>query len=255
MSDPLARSVSKRAQRWLTPASKKWDPPNYATSEQTRDAAVDAIAQHRCDHYTRRPGIAPLCQLIARRMATRDVEIDPNDGVVITGGAAETRYVALRALAARSTVYVVAEQMHRYQTVAELAEVTLVPVDLMAPPADARKGALLLGFPIDTSTEMYVAIAEWACQSDMIVIADEIEQPVLADSTLRPFASLPGMAERTVTLGGFAHEPGLLAWQVAWFAGPKSLLSKVRTLKQAMTICSPAPGQYAALAAMEELEK
>jgi aminotransferase len=60
------------------------------------------------------------------------------------------------------------------------------------------------------------------------------------------------MAERTLTLGSFADLPGLNGWQVSWFAGPTPLVTQVRDLKQAMTICSPAPGQYAALAALGE---
>ena len=256
MTDPLSRAVAKRAQRWLTFSSEKFASeetavPNHSTSAQARNAAVEAIGQHHCDHYTRRPGIAPLCQLVAQRMAAKDVEIDPDDGVVITGGATETRYVALRALAAGSTVYVMANQIAAYQAVADLAEATLMPFNLEEP-ADSQEGVLLFQPPSDPSDENFAMLIRWASASNITIIADEIEKPILADSDLRPFASLPGMAERTLTLGGFAHEPGLQAWQVAWFAGPKPLAMKVRTLKQAMTICSPAPGQYAALAATQE---
>jgi aspartate/methionine/tyrosine aminotransferase len=215
---------------------------------------MEAMAQNKCDHYTRRPGIAALCRLVAQRMAAKDVALDPDDGVVITGGAAETRYVTLRALAANASIYVPAEQMAHYEAVADLAEVTLVPLDLENPPAAGQEGFLLVELSADVGDERYAALATWASQGNITVIADETEQPLLTAGDSRPFASLPGMAERTLTLGGFAHEPGLAAWQVAWFAGPKALATKVRTLKQAMTICSPAPGQYAALAATEEVD-
>jgi aspartate/methionine/tyrosine aminotransferase len=65
-------------------------------------------------------------------------------------------------------------------------------------------------------------------------------------------ASLPQMAARTLTLGGFAGAPGLAAWQISWLAGPKPLLGPARDLKQAITICTTAPSQYAALAALAE---
>jgi len=254
MTDPLARAISKRAQQWLTFESNEIAAPDRSTSSQVIDAVMEAIAQHQCDHYTRRPGIAPLCQLVTQRMAAKDVEIDPDDGVVITGGAAETRYVAIRALAAQSTIYVRADQMEQYQAVADLAGATLMPFNLM-PPTDSGEGILLIQPPDDHSDEQFAMLVRWASQSNITIIADEIDQPILADDRHRPFASLPGMAERTLTLGGFTHEPGLEAWQVAWFVGPKPLATKVRTLKQAMTICSPAPGQYAALAATEEASR
>ena len=253
MTNPLARAVAQRAQRWLTDVPSAQPSEEQQSSESVRGAVVDAIAQHKCDHYTRRPGIAPLCQLVAQRMAAKDVVLDPDDGVVITGGAAEARYVAIRALAAGSTAYVMADQMAHYQAAADLAEVTLMPFDPEAPPADSQGGVLLIQPPSDPSDEQFAMLTNWASNNDVTIIADEIEQPMLANEALRPFASLPGMAERTLTLGGFAHEPGLQAWQVAWFAGPKALAMQVRTLKQAMTICSPAPGQYAALAATQEI--
>ena len=96
-------------------------------------------------------------------------------------------------------------------------------------------------------------LATWAAANALSVIADEIDTPLLAlDHHARPFAGLPGMAERTLTLGAFPDTPALTAWQVAWFAGSKGLVGPVAKLKQAMTICSPAAGQYAALAATEE---
>lgn len=252
MTDPLQRAVAKRAQRWLTDQPNEPAPSHASTSAKVREMTMEAIAQKKCDHYTRRPGIAPLCQLVTERMAAKDVVVDPDDGVVITGGAAETLYVALRALAAGSTAYVMADQMAQYQAVADLAEVTLVPFNLASPSTDGQEGVLLVQPPLDYSGEQFTLLLNWANKSDVTIIADESDQPLLSDDVARAFASLPGMTERTLTLGGFAHESGLNAWQVAWFAGPKPLALKVRALKQAMTICSSAPGQYAALAATQE---
>lgn len=253
MSSPLKNAVARRAKRWLESQPDEVAELSGTTATRVRSAVVEAMAQNECDHYTRRPGIASLCQLVSQRMAAKDVDIDPNDGVVITGGAAETRYVALRALAAHSTVYVRADDVARYQVVADLAEVTLAPVDIDNPISKDQEGILLVRQSTGAVTEEYAELVKWAGQNDMTIIADEIERPLLSDDELRPIASLPGMAGRTLTLGGFTHEPGLQAWQVAWFAGPKPLATRVRTLKQAMTICSPAPGQYAALAATQEV--
>ena len=64
-------------------------------------------------------------------------------------------------------------------------------------------------------------------------------------------ATLPGMAERTLTIGSFAAVPGLAAWQVSWVAGGKEIFPPVRDLKQTITICTAAASQYAALAAVQ----
>jgi aspartate/methionine/tyrosine aminotransferase len=82
---------------------------------------------------------------------------------------------------------------------------------------------------------------------------------VLSLETLEPFVfdgrehlsigSLPGMAERTVTINGF-DAYGLAGWRVGYAAGPESILGPMTQLKQAMSICSSAVSQYAALAAI-----
>ena len=36
--------------------------PSSSTSPALRESAIDAVEHHLCDHYTRRPGIAPLCR-------------------------------------------------------------------------------------------------------------------------------------------------------------------------------------------------
>lgn len=255
MTDPFQHFVAQRAQRWITYPLVESDEGLQATSPRVREAVIEAMQRHQCDHYTRRPGIAALCQVIAQRLAAKDVVVDPNDGAVITGGAAETRYVALAALAANAPLYILAAAVPRYQPIADLINATIVPLDPAAPLPESSGGVLLVTTADKPAPEFYGRLAQWADAAKLTVIADEIDQPLLAPtSSVRPFAGLPEMAERTLTLGGFPDAPGLAAWQVAWFAGPKALAGAVGALKQAMTICSPAPGQYAALATTTEVD-
>ncbi len=251
---PLLHAVAQRAQRWLHEA-----PPDEtgaaektaaASSPAVRAAVIAAMQRNACDHYTRRPGIAPLCRAVTERLAAKDVVVDPEDGIVITGGVAETRFVALRTLAAQQTLYLLPESLTRYQALAEFTGATVHVVDPAGELPVAAGGVLLIAA---TQPEPVLArLAQWAATANLTVIVDAIDVDLLGEESLeRPFASLPGMADRTLTLGSFANLTGLDAWQVAWFAGAKPLVVKVRNLKQAMTICSPAPGQYAALASLQ----
>jgi DNA-binding transcriptional MocR family regulator len=166
--------------------------------------------------------------------------------------------VALRALAAGQTVYVPHTVLPEHQTALEFAG---AHVTLFDPLGDlpVSNGGLLVLPALDPSTgqrfsvETLQRLALWAAESDLTVVADEIDLLLLrGEAGGQPFAAQPGMAERTLTLGGFAETPGLAAWKVAWFAGPPALVAQARTLKQAMTICTPAASQYAALGALEE---
>lgn len=60
-------------------------------------------------------------------------------------------------------------------------------------------------------------------------------------------ASLPGMAERTLTLGTFNGMPSPDTWSLSWIAGSESLMASVRGMKLALSLCSPAVSQQAAL--------
>jgi aspartate/methionine/tyrosine aminotransferase len=219
-----------------------------STSTAVREASADAVERHQCDHYTRRPGIAPLCRAIAARLSTQGVPTHEND-VVISGSVQECRYVALRSLAVGRTVYMAVGPSEVYSAALQFAGAA--PVLLAAgeelPAAGAAGQALLLiAHPSAADSER---LAAWAAAQDLPVVADETLAPLVGHT---PFAALEGMAQRTLTLGSFAGAPGLSAWQVSWFAGPKALLTPVRDLKQSITICTSAPSQYAALAALAE---
>jgi aspartate/methionine/tyrosine aminotransferase len=211
-----------------------------STSPAVRSAVAQAMTDHLCDHYTRRPGIAPLCRRVAAALADVGMTVDADDGVVIAGGPQETRFVALRTLAAGGAVYVRAGASKRYASAAQLAEATLLEYEAETPIGQSpgvwiwQPGSATLAADLDP---------------DAVIIADLLD----GAGSLEPLRELgeTSASEQVLILGNFGADAGLDAWNVAWFAGPKPLAAKVRTLKQAMTICTPAPGQYAALAVLE----
>ena len=60
-----------------------------------------------------------------------------------------------------------------------------------------------------------------------------------------PLATLPGMAERTVTISSGGKTFSFTGWKVGWVNGPAPLVDAVRTAKQFLTYVSPAPFQLA----------
>jgi len=265
MTTPLELAVAARGKRWLEAEDEPvgtldlaGDGLAEATSAAVREATVAALERHLGDHYTRRPGIAPLCKAVARHLATFGLTVNPDNEVVITGGPQESRFVALRVLAVGRTVYVpTVAPWPAYAAALSFAGAAAARFDPEGELPEAQRAVLLLPTPNPATGQAYAAetlarLAAWAAAADLAVIADEAAAPLLRpDRAHVPFASLPAMAERTLTLGSFASVPGLDAWNVAWFAGPKSCSVPVRDLKQAMTICSSAASQYAALGGWE----
>lgn len=259
---PLGRAVAERGKHWLAPADTPAAPFDLSgdslegsTPAEVRSSTIAALHKHLGDHYTRRPGIAPLCVAVATALAEADIAVDADKDVVIAGGAQEARFVALRALAPGLAVYLpLPAPLEHYRTAVAFAggELRSFAPDGELP--EAQGGLLLIANPNPATGQTYERatlgrLAQWASDAGLTIITDETAAPLLRPGVaLTHIAALPGMAERTLTLGSFAGTPGLAAWQVAWFAGARALVTKVRDLKQAMTICSPAAGQYAALA-------
>lgn len=257
----LARAAAQRGRAWLessndAPIDWSDELSRGTTTDAVREAAIAALHEHLGDHYVRRPGIAPLCNAVAEYLASDDIAVDANNGVVISGGMQEARFVAVRALAPGHTIWMPRPApLPLFDDAARFAGATIELFDPAEEPRAASGDLLIFANPNPATGQVYddatlARLAQWASSANLTVIADETAAPfVRAGGAFRRFATLPDMADRTLTLGSFAGTPGLAAWHVAWFAGPKTLATKARDLKQSMTICSPALSQYAALAA------
>ena len=233
--------------------------PSGSTSPALRESAIDAVEQHLCDHYTRRPGIAPLCRAVAASMSAAGAPLDETL-VTICGGVAEARYVAVRALAAGQRVYLPLPAPAVYQAGLEFAGADVTTFEAGGELPDAQGGLLIVSNPNPVTGQVVAPatlerLAAWADAADLAIIADESVGPVRPEAPFVRFASLPGMAERTLTIGSFAEVPGLGAWHVSWIAGAKRVFTPVRDLKQSITICTAAASQYAALAAASEVDE
>ncbi len=282
MTTPLARALSGRARAWMAAesAAEQGAPPERlyeraggiidlssdelvgTTPEPVRAGAVAALDKHLGDHYTRRPGLLPLCNAVAEILAADDMAIDAENGVLITGNIAEARFIAFSALAAGKVVYLPAPALLADYSAAALgANASLQPFDPNGElPSLDPNGVLLFPNPNSATGRVYPLeivqrVANWAMESNLITIADEALAPLVRPGVAftRP-ASLPGMAERTLTLGSFRGIPGLVPWSVSWIAGPNELAAPARNLKLAISLCSPAVSQQAALAGIKSGE-
>jgi N-succinyldiaminopimelate aminotransferase len=91
------------------------------------------------------------------------------------------------------------------------------------------------------------AIAQVAQEHDLLVVADEVYEHLTFDGVEHvPIATLPGMWERTVTIGSAGKSFSFTGWKVGWATGPAALVAAVRTAKQFLTYVASGPFQYAA---------
>ena len=85
----------------------------------------------------------------------------------------------------------------------------------------------------------------------MVAITDEIYDRILYDGRPHvPLATLPGMAERTITIGGLGKTFAVTGWRLGYACALGPLASALRTVHDFLTICAPTPLQHAAVAAL-----
>ncbi|WP_405782574.1 pyridoxal phosphate-dependent aminotransferase [Streptomyces sp. NBC_01378] len=253
--------------------------PDTDGPEEIREAAVRALRDGRGNQYPPGPGVPELRTAIAAHQEHRyGLSFDPDREVLVTAGATEAIAASLLALVEPGDEVVALEPYYdSYAASIALAGGTRVPVTLR--PDGARDGAaegnafrldldelraavtgrtrlLLINTPHNpTGTvltrEELTAIAALAVERDLLVITDEVyEHLTFGDAGHIPLATLPGMRERTVTIGSAGKTFSFTGWKVGWVTASPELVTAVRSAKQFLTYVASGPFQYAVAEAL-----
>lgn len=99
--------------------------------------------------------------------------------------------------------------------------------------------------------EVLQNIADLAQKHDLLVLVDEIYHDLNFAGRPVSIGSLPGMKERTFTLGGFSKAFMMMGMRIGYLVAPEAALTQIKKLHY-LTILGPSyPGQIAALAALD----
>ena len=244
--------------------------PDTDGPEEVREAAVRALREGRGNQYPPGIGVPPLREAIARHQARwYGLEVDPEREVLVTAGATEALAAAILALVDEGDEVIALEPFYdSYAACIAMARGVRVPVTLRAPDfrvdVDALRSAvtprtrmLLINAPhnptgmVLTDAER-AAIRDVAVEHDLVVVADEVYEHLVFDGVVHvPLASLPGMAERTITIGSAGKTFSFTGWKIGWAVAPAPLIDAVRTTKQFLTYVSGGPFQYAVAEGLE----
>src|SRR5439155_1196505 len=95
------------------------------------------------------------------------------------------------------------------------------------------------------------AVARICVERDLLAVTDEVYEHLVYDGARHiPLATLPGMAERTVTISSHGKTFSFTGWKVGWACGPADLIAAVRTAKQYLSYSGATPFQHAATVAL-----
>lgn len=247
--------------------------PDFVTPEPFSRAAFDAVARGET-HYTSNYGLPELRQAISDHLERLyGVRYDPRNEIIVTIGVSEALLLATHSLLDPGDEVLSPDPYYvAYSPCVILAGGKFVPVpttmenEFRVTGADLEAGvtertkAILIGYPANpTGAQMtrddLAEVADVAARRDLIVISDEIYDRLSYGVPHTCFASLPGMKERTVLLGGFSKAYAMTGWRVGWVCAPADILEAMMKIHQYIIMSAPTPSQYAALEAIQHGEE
>ena len=254
--------MSERAQRTGAVNLGQGFPDTDGPSEVVQ-AVVEALHSGH-NQYAPGPGRPELRTAIADHQKRHyGLDLDPDGEVVVTTGATEAVAAALLGLVDPGDEVVALEPYYdSYVACIQMAGGVRRPVTLQAPQfrldverlraaVTPKTRLVLLNSPHNPTGSVLSraeleAVAEVAIEHDLTVVTDEVyEHLTFDDNEHIPVATLPGMAERTVTISSAGKTFSFTGWKIGWATGPSHLVGAVLAAKQFLTFTSGAPMQPA----------
>ena len=244
--------------------------PDFDTPEKIKEAAYESL---KAGHvfYTSNYGIPALRKEIAKwETEHHGVQYDA-DEVLVTVGVGEATYASMAAfledgdevlvpnpvwlnyihvpssLGAVPVTYNLKEE-NNYQIDMEELESKITDrtkMIVIVNPSNPTGGVL--------SRETLEKLSQLAIKNDLLVVADEIYSQLVYDDTKHvSIASLPGMKERTITLGGFSKAYSMTGWRLGYMCAPRGIIAACVRVHQYTITCASSFVQEAAVTALRD---
>lgn len=232
-------------------------------------AAAQEAIRAGANQYAPGRGVPELLQSVAAHQKRfYGLDVDPDREVVVTAGATEALAATLLALVdgPADEVVVFEPYYDAYAALVALSGATLVPVPLRFPdfPPDLdelaravtdRTRLIIVNDPHNPtgavfSAEARAEIVRLAERHDAWIVTDEVYEHLVFDGAHVPLATLPGAAERTLSISSGGKTFSATGWKVGWVTGPADLVDAVLAVKQFLTYTNATPFQHAIAAGL-----
>ena len=247
--------------------------PDFDTPWNIREEGIYSLEKGRT-FYTSNAGLLELREAICEYNERRfQLMYDPKKEIMLTVGGSEGIDVALRAMLNPGDEVIIPEPCYvSYLPCVQLADGIPVTIslknenqfrltkeELEAAITDKTK-ILVMAFPNNPTgaimtREDLEAIAEVIIKHDLYVISDEIYAELTYSGNHVSIASLPGMRERTIVIGGFSKAFAMTGWRLGYAMGPAMIMEQMIKIHQFAIMCAPTTSQYAAIVAMRDCDK
>ena len=246
--------------------------PDFKTPWSVRDAGIRSLEQGRTK-YTANAGLkelrAEICRYLKRRF---DLQYEVPQ-ILVTVGGSEAIDLAIRALVKPGDEVIIPEPCFVcYEPITQLTGGVPVHIATRAEDefrltAQQLKAAItprtkLVVFPYPNnptgavmSTADLEEIAAVLRDTNIMVLSDEIYSELTYGLDRHvSFASLPGMAERTIVVNGFSKSYAMTGWRLGYAAGPEPIIKVMTKIHQSCIMSAPTTSQYAAITALRQCD-
>jgi aminotransferase len=222
--------------------------------------------------YTRFDGLPELRQAIAGKLARYNgITVDSETEVTVSAGATGAFHCACAALLNPGDEVILFEPYYQYHISALLAVEAIPVLVKMHPPKwsydscqleqamTQKTKAIIVNSPGNPSGKVFTleeleGIAALASRHDLFVFTDEIYEYFLYDGRRHlSMAALPGMAERTITIGGYSKTFSVTGWRIGYTAAARPWAQAIGAMNDLLYVCAPAPLQKGVAGGILEL--
>ena len=242
--------------------------PDFPAPDAIKQAAIAAILADD-NQYAITWGSPALRRAIAAKAGRYNgIEADPEVDICVTCGATEAMMASMISLVDPGDEVVVFEPFYENygpdaaMSGAKPVLVPLVPPDYTFDPAALRAAfsprtrAIVLNTPNNPTGRVFTReelqqIADLCIEFDAVAISDEIYEHILYDGHRHiSIATLPGMAERSVTINSASKTYSVTGWRVGYAIAKPPIIEGIRKAHDFLTVGAPAPLQAAAAEAL-----
>jgi aminotransferase len=241
--------------------------PDFSCPEELKQAACYAVNAD-INQYAITWGAQDLREALAAKVKKYNhMEFDPATEVTVTCGSTEAMMASMLALISPGDEVIVPEPFYEnYGPDAIISGATpkYVPIADNAPVDEERwkeafseqTRVVIINTPNNPTGKVFSAeelrfIADLCIDHDVIAVTDEIYEHILYDGRKHvSIGSLPGMEERTVTIGSFSKTYSVTGWRVGYTLSCKALSGRIRKIHDFLTVGAPAPLQAACTIAL-----
>ena len=242
--------------------------PDTDGPQEMLDAAIEAVGSGR-NQYPPGAGVPELRLAIAEHQRRfYGLSVDPDDEVLVTAGATEAIAAVVLGLCEQGDEVVTFEPYYdcyaatialagavRRTSVLRFPDFAVDEASLRAA-FSSRTRLILLNTPHNPTGKVFSRaeldlICSLAREHDAWVVTDEVYEHLVFGSGVHiPVATLPGMADRTITISSAGKTFSATGWKVGWLHGPPEAVAAARNVKQFLTYVASGPFQPAVALAL-----